>query len=161
MSFHTLTATAPWPNAASRSLLRVRQPAGPLAARGVECRREGDAVRVGATQGDRVVQLLRERRKVRVVDVDREDAEAVLLRALREFRHLPVQVHVHVDLLERGEVLLRVVRPRRRGLEQGASERDDRREAACFQRKTSGDSHCCWSLLTAAEGSGLPAIRAA
>ena len=69
--------------------------------------------------------------------------------------------HVHVDLLECGVVLFGVGRPGGRGQEQGASEREDGREEACFQRKTSWDSHCCWSLLTAAEGSGVPAIRAA
>ena len=116
-------------------LLRMRKPAGAFAARGIECCRESNAVRVCALQGSRVVQLLRERRKILVHDVDREDAEAVVFRALREFRHLPYRCTCTSIFSNAAKSCSASAGRAGAGSKQGASEREDGREERVFSTK--------------------------
>ena len=60
-----------------QALLDAGEPAGPLAASGVEGGRKGDAVRVRRARAPRHRAAGRDRREVAVVDVDRQDPEAV------------------------------------------------------------------------------------
>ena len=142
------------------SLLHPGEPAGLVAAGGVEGGGEGDAVGIGARERCRVALLHGDRREVAVVDVDRQDAEAVLLRLRGEHRHVAVQVHMRVHLLDGGEVTLRVAG--RGGLAGGRGKQES--AGGCEQadhRQAPVALHRCWRVASALAASGDPASRAA
>ena len=113
MFFHTFTASAP------RAYFRidvpdgVRRPVRAAEALHGECRGEVKMPGIGREQLVGYVRLPRQGRKIRVVDVDRQNLESVLRRNLQEHAVGSVHMHVRIEFVNAREVFERCTAFRR------------------------------------------------